>query len=50
MKFVRKLMEFANSKDEIACFEAISWVCKENPEYTEAEIIGDALTRLFQNA
>ena len=50
MKFVRKLMEFANSKDEIACFEAISWVCKKNPEYTEAEIIGDALTRLFQNA
>ena len=50
MKIVCKLMELTDSKDESRCFEAVSWVMKMDPKYSEEEIIDAALTRLFDVA
>jgi hypothetical protein len=48
MKFVGKLKEITDSKDESACFEAVSWAMHDNPGcHDDSLIIDAALAKFF---
>jgi hypothetical protein len=50
MELVCVLLKITDSKDQSACFEAISWAITSNPYYSESEVIDTALAKFFDFA